>query len=35
MIAMLENAAFAGQPIDPGAAVVLIREADDLLGVAP
>jgi hypothetical protein len=35
MIKMLENAAFAGRPIDPAAAVVLIKEADDLLGVAP
>jgi hypothetical protein len=35
MIAMLEDAAFAGRPIDRAAAVVLIREADDLLGVGP
>jgi hypothetical protein len=35
MIAMLDDAAFAGKPIDPAAAAVLIRQADDLLGFAP
>jgi hypothetical protein len=35
MIAMLENAAFGGRPIEPGAAAVLINEADHLLGAAP
>jgi hypothetical protein len=35
MITMLEDAAFNGKPIDPATAAVLIKEADDLLGVAP
>jgi hypothetical protein len=35
MITMLEDAAFDGTPIDPATAAVLIKEADDLLGVAP
>ncbi len=35
MITMLEDAAFNGKPIDPAAASLLIKEADDLLGATP
>jgi hypothetical protein len=35
MITMLEDAAFNGKPLDPAAAAVLIKEADDLLGASP